>query len=201
MAWACRNLLEIAIFSRFVLISPEKAKQFTDDRLIDGPEIAKGLRKLEEDARKLGSRLAVQAHLGQLPLDEMTGETLNKKQSALVASGKTHGLHLQSTVLGDRIYVRLRPAARRRSALPRTWNWPPRLQRYVAHEHPEAQVQSLLLPVDGESGAVGEFAGRRGRRQEQPGEVRKRPHRREEVRPARDDQGPGREGLREAGDG
>jgi len=52
MAWACRNLLEIAIFSRYVLISPEKAKQFTDDRLIDDLEIGKALRKLEEDARK-----------------------------------------------------------------------------------------------------------------------------------------------------
>lgn len=52
MAWACRNLLEIAIFSKYVLISPEKATEFADDRLIDALQIGIALRKLEQDARK-----------------------------------------------------------------------------------------------------------------------------------------------------
>ncbi|MFT4114221.1 DUF5677 domain-containing protein [Silvibacterium sp.] len=51
MAWACRNLLEIAIFSRYVLISPDNADAFADDRLIDGLEIGIALKKLEQDAR------------------------------------------------------------------------------------------------------------------------------------------------------
>jgi hypothetical protein len=52
MAWACRNLLEIAIFSKYVLLSPENAAEFAGDRLIDGLQIGVALRKLEEDARK-----------------------------------------------------------------------------------------------------------------------------------------------------
>lgn len=52
MAWACRNLLEIAIFSKYVLLSPENATEFADDRLIDALQIGIALRKLEQDARK-----------------------------------------------------------------------------------------------------------------------------------------------------
>jgi|SRR6266700_804873 len=36
LAWACRNLLELAIFSKYVLISEANARRFALDRLIDG---------------------------------------------------------------------------------------------------------------------------------------------------------------------
>jgi hypothetical protein len=52
LSWACRNLLEIAIFSKYVLISAEKATEFADDRLIDALQIGIALKKLEQDARK-----------------------------------------------------------------------------------------------------------------------------------------------------
>lgn len=52
LAWACRNLLEIAIFSKYVLISSENATAFADDRLTDALEIGNALKKLEQDARK-----------------------------------------------------------------------------------------------------------------------------------------------------
>jgi hypothetical protein len=57
MSWACRNLLEVAIFSKYVLISSEKATEFADDRLIDALQIGIALRKLEQDARN--TRLAL----------------------------------------------------------------------------------------------------------------------------------------------
>jgi hypothetical protein len=47
MAWACRNLLEIAIFAKYILMSKENAKDFAEARLIDGLEIVKSLKKLE----------------------------------------------------------------------------------------------------------------------------------------------------------
>lgn len=47
MAWSCRNLLEIAIFTKFVLCSKVNADEFAADRLIDGLQIGTSLRKLE----------------------------------------------------------------------------------------------------------------------------------------------------------
>lgn len=48
MAWSCRNLLELAIFTRFVLRSKRNADEFADDRLIDGRDIGVALRTLEQ---------------------------------------------------------------------------------------------------------------------------------------------------------
>jgi hypothetical protein len=45
MAWACRNLLEIAVFSKYVLLSEVNASEFAADRLIDAAEIGHALKK------------------------------------------------------------------------------------------------------------------------------------------------------------
>jgi hypothetical protein len=47
LAWACRNLLELAIFTKYVLISEANARRFADDRLIDGCDIITSLKTLE----------------------------------------------------------------------------------------------------------------------------------------------------------
>ena len=47
MAWGCRNLLEIAVFSKYVLLSEQNATEFAADRLIDAVEIGKALKKLQ----------------------------------------------------------------------------------------------------------------------------------------------------------
>jgi hypothetical protein len=39
MAWTCRNLLELAIFTKYVLVSEANARRFADNRLIDGCDI------------------------------------------------------------------------------------------------------------------------------------------------------------------
>jgi hypothetical protein len=46
-ASGCRNLLEIRIFTEYVLQSKENAKCFSEDRLIDGKQLATSLRDLE----------------------------------------------------------------------------------------------------------------------------------------------------------
>jgi len=38
-AWACRNLLELNIFTQYVLLSERNARRFIGDRLIDGTDI------------------------------------------------------------------------------------------------------------------------------------------------------------------
>ena len=47
MAWACRNLLELAIFTKFVLASEANANEFAADRLIDAKQIGINLKRLE----------------------------------------------------------------------------------------------------------------------------------------------------------
>ena len=47
LAWACRNLLELTIFLKFVLLSGDNARRFGDDWLVDGAELVRALRDLE----------------------------------------------------------------------------------------------------------------------------------------------------------
>jgi hypothetical protein len=48
IAWACRNLLELAVFAEFVIESNSNAKTFAEDRLIDGHQIDVLVQRLEE---------------------------------------------------------------------------------------------------------------------------------------------------------
>jgi len=47
IAWASRNLLELSVFTKYVLKSGVNAKRFADDRLVDGCELVISLRDLE----------------------------------------------------------------------------------------------------------------------------------------------------------
>jgi hypothetical protein len=47
IAWASRNLLELTVFTKYVLKSGANARRFGDDRLIDGCELIVSLRDLE----------------------------------------------------------------------------------------------------------------------------------------------------------
>jgi hypothetical protein len=47
VAWACRNLLEISVFTKYVLTSRGNARRFGQDRIIDGCDIARSLIGLE----------------------------------------------------------------------------------------------------------------------------------------------------------
>ncbi len=44
LAWATRNLLELYIFTQYVLVSEDNARRFVGDRLIDGLEIFESFR-------------------------------------------------------------------------------------------------------------------------------------------------------------
>lgn len=47
LAWSCRNLLELNIFTKYVLMSKVNADEFAAHRLIDGLEIAEHLKEFE----------------------------------------------------------------------------------------------------------------------------------------------------------
>ena len=47
LAWASRNLLELSIFTKYVLTSASNSRRFGEDRLVDGCEIIKSLIDLE----------------------------------------------------------------------------------------------------------------------------------------------------------
>jgi hypothetical protein len=47
IAWASRNLLELMVFTKYVLKSEANARRFGDDRLVDGCELIIALRDLE----------------------------------------------------------------------------------------------------------------------------------------------------------
>jgi len=47
LAWACRNMLELIVFTKYVLASEANARRFAQDRLIDGCDIITSLRELE----------------------------------------------------------------------------------------------------------------------------------------------------------
>ena len=45
LAWACRNMLELNIYTKYALISGSNARDFVDDRWIDAIEIFEAFRK------------------------------------------------------------------------------------------------------------------------------------------------------------
>src|ERR1019366_1326996 len=49
MAWSCRNLLELVIFTKFVLTSKANADEFAADRLVDVHEIASAFKRMQSE--------------------------------------------------------------------------------------------------------------------------------------------------------
>jgi hypothetical protein len=85
-AWACRNLLELAIFTRYVLISEANARRFADDRLIDGCEIITSLRTLEH-------------HIAPNSDTPWLDDALARMQAQMVAEGVTAKRYLATAEL------------------------------------------------------------------------------------------------------
>lgn len=53
IAWSCRNLLEISIFTKYALLSKANADELAGERLVDGLEIAESLKKLDLQLNQL----------------------------------------------------------------------------------------------------------------------------------------------------
>ncbi len=88
LAWACRNLLELAVFTKYVLISEANARRFADDRLIDGCNIVTSLRTLE---------LHLNPQSDTTPLDD----ALARMQAQMVAENVTATKYLAVSSLAE----------------------------------------------------------------------------------------------------
>jgi hypothetical protein len=88
LAWACRNLLELLIFAKYVLISKGNARRFADDRLVDGCDIIRSLRTLE---------LHIDSHSDTRLLDD----ALVRMQAQMAAEGVTARKYLTTGDLAD----------------------------------------------------------------------------------------------------
>jgi hypothetical protein len=90
LAWACRNLLELAVFLKYVLISEANARRFGDDRLIDGVEIFTALKELE---------LHYDPATPTVPLDD----AIAQMRAQMAAENVTESGHLAVGRLADQV--------------------------------------------------------------------------------------------------
>jgi hypothetical protein len=90
LAWACRNLLELAIFTKFVLISESSARRFAEDRLIDGCDIITSLRTLE-------------LHIDPQSDTKLLDDALSRMQAQMTAEGVTAKRHLATADLANTV--------------------------------------------------------------------------------------------------
>jgi hypothetical protein len=101
LAWACRNLLELTVFVKYVLLSGASARRFGDDRLIDGCEIITALRNLERHH---------EPNTSTIPLDE----ALARMRTQMAAENVTESKHLVVGQLADLVGLKEEFAAMNR---------------------------------------------------------------------------------------
>jgi len=90
LAWACRNLLELTIFLKFVLLSGDNARRFGDDRLVDGSELVRALRDLE-------------LHYDPKASTVVLDTALNEMQAQMTAENVTANKHLEVRKLAEMV--------------------------------------------------------------------------------------------------
>lgn len=90
LAWACRNLLELTIFTKFVLISETNARRFAEDRLIDGCDIIKSLRTLE-------------LHIDSKSDTTLLDDALTRMQAQMAAEGVIAARYLATGSLAETV--------------------------------------------------------------------------------------------------
>jgi hypothetical protein len=90
LAWGCRNLLELAIFTRFVLVSEANARRFAGDRLVDGCDIITSLRALE-------------LHIDSQSDTTLLDEALCRMQAQMTAEGVTTKRYLATADLAEMV--------------------------------------------------------------------------------------------------
>ncbi len=89
-AWACRNLLELVIFAKYVLISEANARRFAQDRLIDGCDIITSLRTLE-------------LHIAPNSDVKLLDDALVRMQAQMIAEGVTAKKYLSTGQLAETV--------------------------------------------------------------------------------------------------
>jgi hypothetical protein len=85
LAWACRNLLELDVFMKCVLISKEKLEEFAGYRFIDGIQIAERLLSMERKYER-------EQHIAPNPNSQLAARVaeLQRQMNAEGATRKSH---------------------------------------------------------------------------------------------------------------
>jgi hypothetical protein len=89
-AWASRNLLELTVFTKYVLKSGANARRFADDRLIDGCELIIALRDLEH-------------HYDSSAPTPGLDDALRRMQDQMIAENVTAKKHLETSTLAKEV--------------------------------------------------------------------------------------------------
>jgi hypothetical protein len=136
LAWACRNLLELTIFLKYVLISEANARRFGDDRLIDGVEIFTALKELE---------LYYDPAATTVPLDN----AIAQMRAQMAAENVTESGHLAVGRLADQVGMEqeFRTMNRVSSKLVHPTAWSILAVNSEANSFPEAREIMLLSGV------------------------------------------------------
>lgn len=90
LAWSCRNLLELAIFTKYALMSETNADEFAGARLVDGVQIGKRLKQLE---------LYLNPHLATSAFDVV----INRFTTQMLAEGITQTKFLNTGQLAGAV--------------------------------------------------------------------------------------------------
>jgi hypothetical protein len=90
LAWSCRNLLELAIFTKYALMSEANADEFADARLVDGIQIGTRLKQLE---------LYLNPHLASSAFDDV----INRFSTQMSAEGVTQTKYLSTGQLAGTV--------------------------------------------------------------------------------------------------
>jgi hypothetical protein len=90
LAWACRNLLELTVFAKYVLISEDNARRFAQDRLIDGCDIIRSLKALE-------------LHANPQSDNALLDDALTRMQAQMASEGITLQKYLSTSVLAGHV--------------------------------------------------------------------------------------------------
>jgi hypothetical protein len=90
IAWASRNLLELAVFTKYVLKSAGNAKRFGDDRLVDGCELIIALLDLEH-------------YYDPAAPTPGLDDALNRMEAQKIAENVTATRHLETSVIAKEV--------------------------------------------------------------------------------------------------
>jgi len=93
LGWACRNLLELTIFTKYVLISAANARRFGQDRLVDGWDIIRSLKALE-------------LHYTPKSDTSLLDDALSRMQAQMRLEGVAETQYLRANVLADVVGMR-----------------------------------------------------------------------------------------------
>lgn len=128
IAWASRNLLELTVFTKYVLKSGANARRFGDDRLIDGCELIVSLRDLEH-------------FYDPSALTPALDDALKRMEDQKAAENVTATRHLETSVLSREVGMEqeFRSMNRVSSKLVHPTAWSTLAENAGRSSHPEAK--------------------------------------------------------------